>query len=872
MLDRWRDDDIVAAPDPPRRERALGLLRGPAHRQRPARHPPRVGPPVQGPLPPLPHHAGQARARKGGWDCHGLPVEVEVEKELGLLGQARDRGLRDRRVQRSAAASRCSATSTTGRRSPTRIGMWLDTDDAYWTLDNDYIERVWWLLRQMWDEGRLYEGHKVVALLRALRHRAVEPRARPARRVPRRHRAVGLRALPRGRRRRRPARVDDHARGRWSPTSPPPSAPTSSYVRVARPPAASVDLVVAGPPRCSATTPRSSARSTGADLVGLRYERPFDLLPPDPAPARWPWSPPTSSPSTTARASCTSPPRSARSTARSAGPRACRVLNPVGPDGALRRPGATATPGRFVKDADPRHHRRPRRTRPAGARAAPTTHSYPHCWRCGTPLIYWAKPTWFARTVRAPRRAARARTSRSAGTPSTSSTAASATGSRTTSTGRCPATATGARRCPVWRCDDCGHDTCVGSVAELARARRRDLAEPRPAPPVRRRHHHRLPPTAATRHARRASSRCSTPGSTRARCPSAQHHYPFADGAEARSTRRFPADFICEAIDQTRGWFYSLLAVNTLVFDETPYRNVVCLALVVDEDGQKMSKSKGNVIDPWDVLDTRGADALRWYFFSPGQPWTPRRVSEDGIDESTRQFLLTLWNSYSFFVTYANLDGWAPAGRRRRRADPRARPVDPLAARRHDRRGHRRARGLRRAAAARRRSAVRRRPLELVRAPVAAAVLEGVRRRRPRHAPRVPRHHRAAARAVLPVRRRRDAPQPHRRAESVHLADWPDRRAATTPPSPRRWPRPAAWSPRPRRPHRRQDQGPPAPRAGPAPARRRRPRRRRRRRDRRRAQREAARAHRHPLGPHALDRGAQLPHPRPPPRARRSTR
>ncbi len=140
--------------------------------------------------------------------------------------------------------------------------------------------------------------------------------------------------------------------------------------------------------------------------------------------------------------------------------------------------------------------------------------------------------------------------------------------------------------------------------------------------------------------------------------PASQFHYPF-ENAELFE-RRFPADFICEAIDQTRGWFYSLLAVNTLVFEHAPYRNVVCLALLVDKDGSKMSKSRGNVVDPWTILTTRGADALRWYFFSAGSPWTNRRVDVQMIDESTRRFLVTLWNTYSFFVTYATLDGWSP--------------------------------------------------------------------------------------------------------------------------------------------------------------------------------------------------------------------
>ena len=165
--------------------------------------------------------------------------------------------------------------------------------------------------------------------------------------------------------------------------------------------------------------------------------------------------------------------------------------------------------------------------------------------------------------------------------------------------------------------------------------------------------------------------------------PSAQHHYPFEGKSEFESS--FPADFICEAIDQTRGWFYSLLAVNTLVFDSTPFKNVVCLGLLVDDDGQKMSKSKGNVIDPWMKTATHGADALRWNFFSAGQPWTTRRVSDEGFRETTRKTLFTLWNVFSFFATYADLDGWAPSDER---AEPNApaRPVDPQRARRHRRR------------------------------------------------------------------------------------------------------------------------------------------------------------------------------------------
>ena len=207
---------------------------------------------------------------------------------------------------------------------------------------------------------------------------------------------------------------------------------------------------------------------------------------------------------------------------------------------------------------------------------------------------------------------------------------------------------------PIWRCAE-GHDTCIGSVDELADLAGRDLSDldlhrpyvddVRLSCPQCGTQARRLPPVLDA---------WFDSGSM----PAAQHHFPF-EGKEAFE-ESFPADFICEAIDQTRGWFYSLLAVNTLVFDSTPYLDVVCLGHIVDLDGTKMSKSKGNVHDPWHIFSTFGADALRWYFFSSGQPWTSRRVSEEGLRESTRQTLITLWNVFSFHVTYADLDRWLP--------------------------------------------------------------------------------------------------------------------------------------------------------------------------------------------------------------------
>ena len=243
--------------------------------------------------------------------------------------------------------------------------------------------------------------------------------------------------------------------------------------------------------------------------------------------------------------------------------------------------------------------------------------------------------------------------------------------------------------------------------------------------------------------------------------PFAQEHAPFEN--EERFRSRFPADFVCEALDQTRGWFYSLLAIGVLLFDEKPYRDVVCLGLILDGDGQKMSKSKGNIVVPWDVIDRFGADAFRWYFFTSKQPWDGYRFSFDAVGESVRLFLRQLWNTYAFLTTYA------PGARGR--AD-RPRPLGAVAPGRDGRGGHRAPRRVRRHDGRPVDRRVRRRSEQLVRAALAPALL-GRRRRRLRDPAGVPGDGVAAARAVHAVRGRRDLRQPRRDAGPVHLTDWP---------------------------------------------------------------------------------------------------
>ena len=331
------------------------------------------------------------------------------------------------------------------------------------------------------------------------------------------------------------------------------------------------------------------------------------------------------------------------------------LYNPVRPDGTFDD-RVRGFEGRFVKD--------PEVTRELIAfleqrgllfREQAYEHSYPHCWRCGTPLIYYAKSSWYVRTSEVkdrllannetigwhPEHVKHGRfgkwlegnvdwalsRDRYWGTP-----------------------------LPVWRCADreCGELLCAGSVAELRERARGEVPDDLHRPYI---DEVTIDCEKCGGEMRRVDSVIDTWYDSGA-MPFAQFHYPFEN--EAEFEERFPADYICEAQDQTRGWFYTLLAESTLLFDRSSYRNCVCLGLILDPDGQKMSKSRGNVVDPWDVISAHGADAFRWYYLTAQQPWSGYRFSVETVGESVRQFLLTLWNTYSFWVLYANAEGLKP--------------------------------------------------------------------------------------------------------------------------------------------------------------------------------------------------------------------
>jgi isoleucyl-tRNA synthetase len=590
--------------------------------------------------------------RKGGWDCHGLPVELEVEKELGLStkGDIEAYGIEafNQRCRDSVQRYVEDWSALT-----TRSGTWIDTADAYWTLSNEYVESVWWLVKQMWDADLLYEGHKVSPYC-----------ARCGTALSSHEVAQGYKDV-----------IDPSIYVRFPLTTGPAVGadllvwtttpwtlisnvaaavgPDLTYVRIADP-EGDADLIL-GATAAARRYPEGEvlASWTGQELAGWYYDRPFHILE---AGEGAPWRIVAADYVTDADGSgiVHIAPAFGEEDAQVGRAEGLPTLNPVDADGEFDA-RVPQFQGRFVKDAD-RAIIEDLTARGRLVAEEAYEHSYPHCWRCGTPLIYWAKTSWFARTSE--RRAELLEQNERIGWYP-----------EHIKHGRFGKWLEGnidwalsrdrywGTPLPIWRCGECRLDTCIGSVAELSERAGRDLTEL----DLHRPYVDDITfPCASCNGTSRRLAPVLDAWFDSGSMPSAQHHHPFAE--DGQFEQAFPADFICEAIDQTRGWFYSLLAVNTLVFGETPYRNVVCLGHIVDEQGAKMSKSKGNIIDPWSIFSTFGADALRWYFFSAGQPWTPRRVSDDGIREATRQTLVTLWNVFSFHCTYADLDGWTPTG------------------------------------------------------------------------------------------------------------------------------------------------------------------------------------------------------------------
>jgi isoleucyl-tRNA synthetase len=593
--------------------------------------------------------------RKAGWDCHGLPVEIEVEKELGISSKQE---IEELGIDKFNARCRESVFEYVEdwNRLTERIGFWIDLDDPYVTMENDYIESVWWSLRRLWDDERLYEGHKVVPYC---------PRCGTA--LSSHEVALGYEDVEDPSIYVRFPLLDEQG-GEvgesllvWTTT--PWTLPGNEAVAVA-PEVTYVKAVVDGETLILAEPlvekvlgedVEIAARMPGGELVGRRYRGPvFNLG--DREPGGFPVIAGdfvTTEDGTGLVHIAPAFGEDDYAVAAAEGifdPTSHGTLyNPVGLDGKFDR-RVVGFEGRFVKDPEvTRALIDDLDRRGLLFREQVYEHAYPHCWRCGTPLLYYAKSSWYVATSQArdrlladnetigwhPEHIKHGRfgkwlennvdwalsRDRYWGTP-----------------------------LPIWECagEDCDGRFCAGSVAELRERARGEVPEDLHRPYI---DEVVLDCEKCGGEMRRVESVIDTWYDSGA-MPFAQFHYPFEN--EAEFEERFPADYICEAIDQTRGWFYTLLAESTLLFDTSSYRNCVCLGLILDPEGQKMSKSKGNVVDPWDVIGAHGADAFRWYYLTSQQPWSGYRFSVDTVGESVRQFLLTLWNTYSFWVLYAN--------------------------------------------------------------------------------------------------------------------------------------------------------------------------------------------------------------------------
>ncbi|MDY2769695.1 MAG: isoleucine--tRNA ligase [Eubacteriales bacterium] len=599
---------------------------------------------------------GMKVLRKAGWDTHGLPVELEVEKLLGLDGKEQ---IEQYGIEPFIKKCKESVWKYKGEweRMSDRVGYWADMENPYITYDNKYIESVWWSLKQIADMGLLYKGHKVVPY------------------CPRCGTALSSHEVSQGYKtvKEKSAFVRFKVKGTentwlyaWTTT---PWTLPSNVALCVNPDEEYAKFDFDGRTVIMAkalihTVLGEDAEITnlttfpGMELKGMEYEPLFDFqkgLVDKPA---WRVVCDSYVTMTDGTGIVHQAPAFGEDDARVGRENDLPFLQLVNTKGELTK--ETPWAGVFVKKADPLILK-DLDERGLLVKAAPFEHDYPFCWRCDTPLIYYARSTWFIRMTQAHDALMK-------------SNAAVNWMPENIKDGRMGnfldnVIDWGLSRerywgtpLPVWLCK-CGHMHVIGSIEELKKLSDNcpdDIELHRP-------------------YIDNVTLKCEKCGGEMHRTPEvidcwydsgsmpfAQWHYPFEN--KEIFEENFPADFISEAIDQTRGWFYTLTAISTLLFKRAPFENVLVLGHVQDAEGKKMSKHIGNVVDPWSVLDKQGADAVRWYFYANGAPWLPTRFSGDLVSEMQGKFMGTLWNTYAFFTLYASIDNYEPEAAK---ADPK---------------------------------------------------------------------------------------------------------------------------------------------------------------------------------------------------------
>jgi len=589
---------------------------------------------------------GKQVIRKAGWDCHGLPVEIAVEKELGFTGKAD--------IEKFGVAAFNDKCRESVQRHvdeftdmTKRMGFWVDFDEAYWTMSPEYVESVWWSLQQIWKKGLLVQDHRVAPYC---------PRC-----------GTGL---------------SDHELAQGYETIKDPSVfvrfPATSgklaelnaafLVWTTTPWTLIANTAIAVNPKVEyqvveITNDEKTERLViasdlasvlgedrkviatfqGTELEHTTYQRPFDFV-----------EIPNAHYVVLANYVTVEDGTGLVHQSPAFGAddlEVCRrynlpVVNPVNPDGHFQSDIPIAG-GKFFKDAD-KDLIKDLKQRGLMFKSLQFEHSYPHCWRCHTALMYYAQPSWYIKTTAIKEELLR-ENSATDWHPETIKTGRFGDWLNNNIDWAVSRNRYWGTPLPIWRCEN-KHEICVGSLAELGKLAGQDLSNLDPHRPF----------------VDDITFKCSECSTIMNRIPEvidcwydsgampfAQWGYPHKAGSVENFNAAYPADFICEAIDQTRGWFYTLMAIGTLVFDKSAYKTVLCLGHILDKDGRKMSKHLGNVLEPMPLMNQHGADAVRWYMLAAGSPWSARRVGHDAISDVVRKSLLTYWNTVSFFTLYA---------------------------------------------------------------------------------------------------------------------------------------------------------------------------------------------------------------------------
>lgn len=579
--------------------------------------------------------------RKAGWDTHGLPVEIEVEKKLGLDGKAQvlEYGLAD-------FNAKCRESVWTYKQDwdelTRRMGYWIDLDNPYITYTNDYIETVWWIIKQFWQKGMIFLGHKILPYC----PRCETPLS--SHEVSQGYQEVEDPSIY------VKAKLRDQERTYFLVWTTTPWTLISNVALAFNPQVKYVkveyqnEFLILAEDRLEVLQDdyRIVEDYSGAELEGIGYVPFFDFIQPKKTAYYTILGDFVTVDEGTGIVHIA--PAFGEDDYQVGIKYDLPVLQPVDHRGQFSKE-ITLWAGKFVKEADASIIEN-LKTRHILYRTEEIVHSYPHCWRCKTPLLYYARKSWYIRTTAYkeslirnnnkiswyPREVGEGRfgewlennidwslsRDRFWGTP-----------------------------LPIWRCQSCKQEVCIGSIEEL-QERGKDV------------------PADIDLHKPYVDDIhlvCQTCQDQMTRVPEvidcwfdsgsmpyAQLHYPFEN--KETFEKNFPADFISEGVDQTRGWFYSLLAISSFLHDQPAYKRCLSIEMILDKDGKKMSKSLGNTVDPFEFFERQGADALRWYLLSTSPPWVPTRFDPDGVSEIVRKFFGTLSNTYSFFVMYANID------------------------------------------------------------------------------------------------------------------------------------------------------------------------------------------------------------------------